>query len=70
MDVGGTVAQLVVFQAQNRKVAKEILKTHEHHSLKIYIYQSAICQVANILVFESVLDRRACQRNPWIELQQ
>lgn len=70
MGVAGTVARLVASLAQNQRVVEEILKTLEHHSLKIYIYQSAICQVDKILAFESFLDPHACQRNPWIELHQ
>ena len=66
--VAGIVVQLVVFLARNQKVAREILKTHEHRSLKIYIYQLVVCRGANILAFESFLDHRACQSSPWIEL--
>lgn len=70
MGVAGTVVRSVASLVQNQRVVKEILKTLEHHSLKIYIYQSAICQVDKILAFESFLDPHACQRNPWIELHQ
>lgn len=70
MGVAGTAEQLVASQVQNQKWDKETLQIHEHHPLKICIYQPAIDQVARISAYESSLDPRTCRRNLWTSLLQ
>lgn len=70
MGVADTAEQLVASLVQNRKVDKETLLTHEHHSLKICIYQPAIDQVARISASESSLDPHVYQSNLWTVLLQ